>query len=493
MADLEERFTKIRAAGQREIQEWEAGIRASRELELARKAVDACAQYAQPYVRALWIDRDDPDPDGVFSERLAQNPTWQGDDNREFCRRWIRYWQASVGPVRAVVGVEFVRSLQGLTPVETIAQGLYLRLLVAEDTASEAELLLPELARTREELDRARYSLQGFFHKLLRAMPTQIVADSSSNTPQDFKEQLRAAKGRARAEGERRDRIAEAGQLLRACAGYATPGMAIYISPGESPALQEERAGAAETLDANEAYCAAWVRTRWIPSIDAVLQVVGPEVVEKFEPHVPESEPGSEILRVALRAVHQFYCRLMRDRGAAETVIRDLADLRKELGRNRYVIQPLFVEMAIHLENTLQRRPILSTKENELPETQSLEATAHGVLRNEGESQVKVPAQPGGNRAGTPPGVHPCELRAYDQYKRAVSERPDLETDDQFYAWVREKEGSDAVPSLETWKRHLRTARAFHKEQKHLPRRGLLTRSVVGSEQLEARDEGSGG
>jgi len=184
-------------------------------------------------------------------------------------------------------------------------------------------------------------------------MANQAKGNQPNQEPPSFTDQLRAAEARVRAEHEDRERIAQAGNHLRWCADYATPGIAIHIYPGESMALQEERAGAAATLAANEEFCEVWVRTRWMPSIDAVLGVVAPEVVEQFEPRAPEGARESEILRLALRAVFRLYCRLMKDRGAAVAVIHDLAGLRRELGRNRYVIQQLFVQLASHVDRAL--------------------------------------------------------------------------------------------------------------------------------------------
>lgn len=76
-----------------------------------------------------------------------------------------------------------------------------------------------------------------------------------------------------------------------------------------------------------------------------------------------------------------------------------------------------------------------------------------------------------------------CALRAHQQYGRAIAADPSLETDDQVYRWVKEKE-VDVPKSPETWKRNLRTARRRYGEQKHRPRHPVLNRSVVGVEQV---------
>lgn len=46
MADLEGRFTEIRAAGEREINGWKAAQRAARQLEDARSCIQGCSQMA---------------------------------------------------------------------------------------------------------------------------------------------------------------------------------------------------------------------------------------------------------------------------------------------------------------------------------------------------------------------------------------------------------------------------------------------------------------
>ena len=108
--------------------------------------------------------------------------------------------------------------------------------------------------------------------------------------------ELRGAKAREQAEREERERIAQAVGLLRNCADYATSGMAIHVYPGESWALEEERAGVAHDLRANQEFCEAWVRARWIPSIEAVLRVVDAKVIEQWEPVVQDG-PGAQVTR----------------------------------------------------------------------------------------------------------------------------------------------------------------------------------------------------
>src|SRR5262245_456108 len=91
---------------------------------------------------------------------------------------------------------------------------------------------------------------------------------SHPQDPGDLIEQLRAAKGRAQADFERSELIRLAAAKLEGCASYATPGMAIYVEPGESRDLEEERAGLWRTPKANQEFCEAWIRKRWIPSIE---------------------------------------------------------------------------------------------------------------------------------------------------------------------------------------------------------------------------------
>src|SRR5206468_3925695 len=90
---------------------------------------------------------------------------------------------------------------------------------------------------------------------------------------------------------------------------------------------------------------------------DAVLKVVEPEVIEKFQPRASGNDAESEILRVALSETHRLYCRLMKEREAVDDVIRNLVDLRKDLGRNRYMIQEVFVLMDVHVERALLPQP----------------------------------------------------------------------------------------------------------------------------------------
>lgn len=201
---------------------------------------------------------------------------------------------------------------------------------------------------------------------------------------------LRDAMDRARAEHVKQERVQLAGRLVEACAGYVSPNMAIWISPGESLALQEERAGVAETLEANEEFCEAWVRKHWIPSIEAVLAVLDPDVVEAFEPRVPENMPEGDVLRISFGEVHQLYCRLMRDRGAAESVIHELAGLRRQLGRNRYVIQQVFNQLAGHVKRALQPPRPVREKPTQQAQTPGPTPPAADITRAADFSWLKV-------------------------------------------------------------------------------------------------------
>jgi len=248
--------------------------------------------------------------------------------------------------------------------------------------------------------------------------------DDSSSPPDsdDFLNDLRAAKARAKAEFEQKERVRTAAATLEGCFSYAMHGL-VTVDPGESKDLQEERAGRL-TLRANEEFCEAWVRYRWIRSIDAVLKVVEPEVVERFEPQLPSVvRLRPEFILIAFRKVHQLYVRLMKDKSAASNVIGTLVELRKELGGDRYLIQFVFQQLARHVESTAHRM-----------DEERKKAAASGGLQNS-TSTTSPPAaridapNAGPVRLSAPELAHHSNVpleplrKALDRFRRANPDR----------------------------------------------------------------------
>jgi len=72
---------------------------------------------------------------------------------------------------------------------------------------------------------------------------------------------------------------------------------------------------------------------------------------------------------------------------------------------------------------------------------------------------------------------------AYQQFCRAVEQKPELATDDQVYEWLSEME--EVMPPCESWKRSVRKGRRMLGTQKNRRGMGAPTRSVVRRKDLD--------
>ncbi len=129
----------------------------------ARRLLGKCAKFATPGARGIEYDPDESEE--VRRERIGKNANWQ-DCNEEFCHQWLKYWVLSVEPVRAMISVEGVRSLDTVEDAEEITKWLYLELLSSSDPQEEAGRIATQLAAIREGLGDHRFELGRFFTTL---------------------------------------------------------------------------------------------------------------------------------------------------------------------------------------------------------------------------------------------------------------------------------------------------------------------------------------
>ncbi len=242
-------------------------------------------------------------------------------------------------------------------------------------------------------------------------------------------EQLRAAKKRAQAEFERSELIRFAAAKLEGCAGYATRGMAISVEPGESRALEEERAGLWVTSQASDEFCQAWVRTRWVPAIDAVLKVVNADVVDQFEPQLPpDVRFRPEVIRIAFRTVHRLFDRLLKDKGAENEVVRRVAELWRELGGDRFLIQQVFHQLALHVDHAARSAGDRKDSPAATPPAQAPgNKTSPPVTTPVSNEPIRLSAPELAERFGVPPEAL---RKALERYRQANPDKGYIEASD---------------------------------------------------------------
>lgn len=94
-------------------------------------------------------------------------------------------------------------------------------------------------------------------------------------------------------------------------------------------------------------------------------------------------------------------------------------------------------------------------------------------------------------REVTDDGLTKSQRLAYESYTYAITQKSALAeaNDNDVYNWLKEngfsEDDSYELPSLETWKRHVRSGRKAYGTQKNTPRKVRTGRSIVKDDQIE--------